>query len=87
MKLKIQPSFERDTRKSPKQIVFKLKELLDAITNAQNLTEIPNVKKLAGYKNAYRIRLDDFRVGFILEGEVVILVRLLSRKDVYKYFP
>ena len=87
MKLKIQPSFERDARKSPKHIVSQLNGIFTSIITAQSLAEIPKLKKLSGYKNAYRNRIDDYRIGFLLEDQVITLIRLLSRKDVYKYFP
>ncbi len=87
MKLKIQASFERDARKSPKHVVSQLDALFTSIIASQSLADIPKVKKLSGYKNAYRIRIDEYRIGFLLEDKVIILTRLLSRKDVYKYFP
>ncbi len=49
--------------------------------------EITNIKKLQGYENAYRIRVGDYRIGFIFDGETVIFQRVLHRKDIYRYFP
>jgi mRNA interferase RelE/StbE len=43
--------------------------------------------KLEGYKNAYRIRIEEFRIGAFIEGKTVELARFLPRKDIYKYFP
>jgi mRNA interferase RelE/StbE len=87
MKLKVQPSFERDVKRAPKHIILQLNVLLDSIIAAGSLSDIPNLKKLSGYKNAYRIRINDYRLGFILEDNVIVLMRLLSRKDVYRHFP
>ncbi len=42
---------------------------------------------MTGYKNAYRIKLNRFRIGFFFEKQTVELVRVLDRKDIYKYFP
>jgi len=41
MKLKIQPSFERDVRKSPKHIVSQLDALFTSVIAAQSLADIP----------------------------------------------
>ncbi|MEH2232983.1 MAG: type II toxin-antitoxin system RelE/ParE family toxin [Nostoc sp.] len=49
--------------------------------------EITNLKKLQGYENAYRIRVGDYRIGLIFDGETVLFQRVLHRKDIYRYFP
>ncbi len=87
MKLKIQSSFERDARKSPKYIVSQLDALFTLIIATQKLTDISNLKKLSGYKNDFRIRVYDYRIEFLFEEKIIILVRLFSRKDIYKHFP
>jgi mRNA interferase RelE/StbE len=46
-----------------------------------------NVKKMAGWKSYYRIRVGDYRVGFKIDGEAVIFLRVLHRKDMYRHFP
>jgi mRNA interferase RelE/StbE len=45
------------------------------------------VKKLVGFKEAFRIRLGNYRVGVFLEGENVIFARVAHRKDIYSIFP
>ena len=57
------------------------------IINATFLKEIPNVKKLKGHKNAYRIRVGDYRIGFFTEDDTIFIVTVLHRKDIYKRFP
>ncbi|MEH1829111.1 MAG: type II toxin-antitoxin system RelE/ParE family toxin [Nostoc sp.] len=47
---------------------------------------MPNLKKLQGYENAYRIRVGDYRIGIIFDGETVLFQRVLHRKDIYRYF-
>ncbi len=61
--------------------------ILQQIISAKNLSEISSCKKLTGFRNAYRIRLGPYRIGFFFEKETVELVRILNRKDIYKYFP
>jgi mRNA interferase RelE/StbE len=45
------------------------------------------LKKLKGGGNYYRLRIGDFRVGLSVEADKVIFVRVINRKDIYKYFP
>lgn len=54
---------------------------------AGTISEVPNIKKRAGYKNAYRIRIKDYRVGIYLSGNVAVFSRFLHRKEMYRYFP
>ena len=61
--------------------------IIEEIENAKLLSEIGNIKKLKGYLNAYRIRSGNYRVGFLLEENVVKLGRVAHRKDIYKIFP
>ncbi len=62
-------------------------DVIEAVENARDLTGIADLKKLKGYKTAYRIRAGDFRIGvFIVRGEVEF-ARVVNRKDIYKLFP
>ena len=80
--------FSKDLDRLQVKVVKEM--LLEPILNveeAENLDAISNVKSLKGSKNAYRIRLGDYRLGFFLEGTEVILGRFLHRKDIYRFFP
>jgi mRNA interferase RelE/StbE len=64
-----------------------LEHLIVSLEAAKNLREIPEVKKLRGFNDAYRIKLGYFRVCFFYNNGIISLARVLPRKDVYKYFP
>jgi mRNA interferase RelE/StbE len=61
--------------------------VVEAVKRADNLNDVPNLKKMQGYDTYYRIRLGDYRVGIEVVSEQVIFVRLLHRKDIYRKFP
>ncbi len=44
-------------------------------------------EQLRGYQNYYKVRFGNYRIGLKLEGETLILERVLHRKDIYRYFP
>jgi len=83
----IDKSFQRDAKKASKPILKQLPEVLASILQADSILEIPNIKKMKGYKDFYRIRIGDYRLGLYTENHHVILSRLLPRKDIYKRFP
>ena len=80
--------FEKDTEKElNKKLQLQLADIIEQIQKADHLMEIPNLKKMKGYKNAYRIRFGEYRIGFLLEGNTIKLSRLMNRKEIYRYFP
>jgi mRNA interferase RelE/StbE len=64
----------------------RVREIIEAVEKADSLTELPNMKKLKG-GNYFRVRVGDYRVGVALDGDTLIFVRFLNRKDIYKHFP
>ncbi|MBX6423476.1 type II toxin-antitoxin system RelE/ParE family toxin [Thermosulfurimonas sp. F29] len=45
------------------------------------------MKKLKGYKDFYRIRIGDYRIGLQIKENKIIFVRFLHRKEIYRCFP
>lgn len=81
-------SFLKDLRTiKDKGLLRRLRELIESVEQAQSLGELSNVKKLKGGGHYYRVRLSDYRVGLLVEKEIVIFVRVLNRKEIYRYFP
>lgn len=42
---------------------------------------------LKANKPFYRIRVGDYRIGFMLDNDILVFMRVLHRKDIYRYFP
>jgi mRNA interferase RelE/StbE len=85
--IEIRKSFQKDALKLSAPTQTQIAKVIDDLSRAKKLSELSSCKKLAGFKNAYRIRMGTYRIGFIFENETVELVRVLGRKDIYKYFP
>jgi mRNA interferase RelE/StbE len=54
---------------------------------ADYLQGVSNIKKMAGTSNYYRIRVGEYRIGIVVEGNTVDFIRCLSRRDLYRFFP
>ena len=81
-------SFSNDLDKiSSATVKRQLKQTIILLENATTLQAIPNTRKLKGHRNAYRIRIGDYRLGLFLENDTATLARFLHRKDIYKIFP
>ncbi len=46
-----------------------------------------NIEQMTGFKNYYKVRFGDFRVGMNKNDNTIELLRVLNRKEIYKYFP
>ena len=88
MKAEFRESFAKDLKGvKDKGLLNRVKELIEVVEKADSLVDISNLKKIKGGSNYFRLRIGDYRVGIALENEMVIFVRFLNRKDIYKYFP
>lgn len=89
MKTAFRKSFDRDLKKLKKdrQVLSRIKDKIEEVEAAENLGELPSMKKLSGGDNFYRIRVGDFRIGVAVRGETVEFVRCLHRREIYRYFP
>ena len=80
-------AFLKDAKKLPDPIKEEIAALILSIHSAISLADLSNLKKLSGYKSAYRVRIKDYRVGIIVDDGTIILSRVLHRKEIYRYFP
>jgi mRNA interferase RelE/StbE len=88
MQVEFLASFNKDISKlSSSSLRKSLKRTILYIEIAKTLSDIPNLKKLSGFTDAYRIRVGNYRVGFFLKNNIVQLARIADRKDIYKVFP
>lgn len=88
MKVLIDKSFEKDTDKlTDQKLLHSIADCIEGIQKTDKLSDILNCKKLKGSKNAYSIRIGNYRIGFIFEKQTIQLVRFLHRGIIYNYFP
>jgi mRNA interferase RelE/StbE len=88
VKVQFRRSFTKDLRNvRDRRTLVKVQSLVGLIENARTLDEVPNLTRLAGGKSYYRLRVGSFRLGLVVEGDMVTFVRFLHRKEIYRFFP
>ena len=92
MKIIFKPKFRRDTDKITNlELLLALQEKIKQISKAEDIANITGLKLLRGYTHHYRIIVknpkDSYRIGAVIRGEKIWLIRFLPRKTVYKKFP
>ena len=88
MKTVFHASFLQDVKKLRDGKVRRA--ILAAISNvelADSADQIRGLKRLSGYRDYYRIRIGDWRIGLAIDGENVAFVRCLHRREIYRFFP
>jgi mRNA interferase RelE/StbE len=87
MKIEIRKSFTKDADKLPAPFQRQVAIIINTIEHTSQPNQLTDCKKLTGYKTAYRIRMGQYRIGFYYENKTAELVRILHRKEIYRYFP
>jgi len=88
LKAGFRKSFLKDAKTlHSKKLKERIKSTIRDVEKAENLQSIGNLKKLKGSEKYYRIRIGDYRIGIIVEGQMVTFVRCLHRREIYRYIP
>lgn len=88
MKVRFRESFAGDLKSiRDKTLLGRIRAVIEKVESAKTLADVTGLKKLRGGAAYYRIRVGDYRVGLALEEDVVTFVRVLHRREVYRYFP
>lgn len=84
MEVVVTKNFIKQVKKCPPYIQQSAKAVLESLQSAKDIREIPDVKKLEGYKIYYRIRIGDYRIGMKLIKPQIIMITILHRSRIYK---
>lgn len=89
MKVEFDKSFEKSLNKIRNKSLYPriLKTILEC-EKANSITDLENVKKLTGFRNYYRIRIGEYRIGFeSIDLNTIRFILISHRKDIYRSFP
>lgn len=89
MKTAFRKSFAKDlkTHSRNRTLLTRIQKTILEIEVADSITTIKNLKKLKAEGSYYRLRVGNYRIGLVIENEIVTFVRALHRGEIYRYFP
>jgi mRNA interferase RelE/StbE len=88
MKVEFKKSFEKDlTKIRDPELLQRIQVIIEDVETIDDLSDLINIKKLKARGNYYRIRVGDYRIGLSVGEDAVNFVRVLHRKEIYRYFP
>ena len=79
-------SRDLDKIKQPKDLKS-IAAVIELVKSVDIIEEVPGVKKLTGFEEAFRVRSGNYRIGVFVEGNIIQFARVAHRKDIYKIFP
>lgn len=84
MKVLYQKKFLKDLAAIPSTQRLKIENFVFETPFKLKSFEELKAEKMTGYKNYYKIRFGDYRVGFHFENETITFERVLHRKEIYR---
>jgi mRNA interferase RelE/StbE len=88
MNVEFRKSFEKDLSKiRDVELLQRIQAVIEEVESIDSLTDLSNVKKLKAEGDYYRVRVGDYRIGLSISEDVATFVRVLHRKEIYRYFP
>ena len=89
MEVKYRQLFLRDLKKLKRLPTYnQVYEIsFTVLPEAESLREVTGVKAMRAHQNRYRIRIGDYRIGIEVHGNNVEMMRVLHRREFYRYFP
>lgn len=90
MIIEFDSKFYKSLKKSnlTNELKAKVNNIILDFEQAKNISEINQIVKIKGFKNFFRIRINDYRIGFkLIEDNRVKIILIAHRKEIYKIFP
>jgi mRNA interferase RelE/StbE len=89
MRVLFTKSFAKDLHKHKKnrRILNQVQKIIEDAEQAEVISELTNLKQLKAEGRYYRIRTGDYRIGITIENDEITFVRVLHRKEIYRFFP
>ena len=89
MRLEYRSSFSRDLRRvRDAEVRYRVLAIIEELEAVPSIAEIPSATRIKSDRGRYyRIRIGDYRLGVVLQDDMLVLVRFLHRRDIYRFFP
>jgi mRNA interferase RelE/StbE len=88
LKTTFRASFHRDVKRiRDERILAGIRQAILDVDAATHWSDVPEIKKIRGSVNAFRIRVADNRIGLFIDDNIAEFVRVLPRRDIYRSFP
>lgn len=88
MQVEYRKKFLKELSSLPCQYADSIEEFVfRRLPDCSNLAELGKIEKMTGYKDYFKIRFGNYRVGIKKIDNLIIIETVKHRKDIYNYFP
>ena len=88
MEIYLTRTFQKEVQSLSPPLRVRVLAIIDRVTEAETLANLPNLKTMEGAQNYYRIRMGDYRIGIFRRADNVIeFQRVGTRGNFYNRFP
>lgn len=88
MKIKYSKKFLKQLAAVPGDIRSKIESFVfEELVSTSSIYEMGKVEKMKGYDGFYKVRFGNYRLGLVIENEVIAVKVVMHRREIYKFFP
>ncbi len=88
MKVKYSKKFLKQLAAVPSDIRSKIESFVfEELVSTLSIYEIGKVEKMKGYDGFYKVRFGNYRLGLVVENEIITVKTVMHRREIYKFFP
>ena len=88
-KVEYRKRFLKELASLPQDTQSRIESIVFSELSSQNPFELGYLSKMKGYKDKYKIRVGDYRIGLTInkKSQTTICQRVAHRREIYKVFP
>jgi mRNA interferase RelE/StbE len=88
-KIEYNERFLKELTSLPKEVQPRVESIVFSELEADNPFELGYISKMKGYKDKYKVRVGDYRIGLTIDrtNRTIICQRVAHRREIYKIFP
>ena len=88
-KIEYNKRFLKELASLPKEVQPRVESIVFSELEADNPFELGYISKMKGYKDKYKVRVGDYRIGLTIDrtNRTIICQRVAHRREIYKIFP
>ncbi len=88
-KFEYSKKFLKELASLPKDIQFRVESIVFNELESDNPFELGYLSKMKGYKDKYKIRVGNYRIGLTIDkkARTIICQRVAHRREIYQIFP
>ncbi|KOR32111.1 hypothetical protein TI05_09340 [Achromatium sp. WMS3] len=88
MQIEYKKKFLKELAKLPDKDSKPIEDFVfEKLPTYETLGEVGKIEKIQGYKNYFKMRFGDYRLGLKIDNQIVYIMTVKHRKEIYRFFP